>query len=124
MSCNMPYRYRYALYFRNHFWYETNNNECQFDCLALAFVLIHCYCAKVECFAQFSTTVIIVVNNDDDDDGGGDNGSGSDADDNNKTSAFLFVLGFFSLVCVCVCFSFAGYCDNVDSDKINNHSFN
>lgn len=44
----------------------TNNNECQFDCLALAFVLIHCYCAKVECFAQFSATV---DGNDDDDDG-------------------------------------------------------
>lgn len=46
--------------FWNHFL-ATNNNECQFDCLALAFVLIHCYCAKVECFAQFSTALSMVM---------------------------------------------------------------
>lgn len=35
-------------------WFLGLTITCQFDCLVDAFVLIHCYCAKVECFAQFS----------------------------------------------------------------------
>lgn len=35
-------------------WFLGLTITCQFDCLVDAFVLIHCYCAKVECFAQYS----------------------------------------------------------------------